>query len=345
MNISPSLHSASPLDLDVKSPLATQVFNIARYQIPAKISPKTSKAIFKKLGMEDVTAPIAYDPRLFTREISKADRAKQNRILAAAEDRPTYLDTILDRLTPDDVRALIRAEDEYAQLTHFARIFPTQETYKYFKYFAAPRYHNLLADAWEVKYGDCRVAGIDRLEQLCQEKLHLKVPISNSSATTNTGEAKKIDVSGIKGTEWAATPAVPVVEPTAVVNSTPPTVETPASTPSSKPKKLGVVAKPHNVRSSFVLSRSASGSSVGKGQNPTKSSSLTSTASLSSPEPMSLGGDSDKSRSPSPVAVEINSPVDNSTKLRTSTSASLQVTSPESVTDKDNNSFRTENDV
>ena len=30
VNISPSLHSASPLDLDVKSPLATEVFNIAR---------------------------------------------------------------------------------------------------------------------------------------------------------------------------------------------------------------------------------------------------------------------------------------------------------------------------
>ena len=332
MNISPSLHSASPLDLDVKSPLATQVFNIARYQIPAKMSPKASKAIFKKLGMEDVTAPIAHDPRLFTREISKADRAKQNKILAAANDRPAYLDTILDRLTPDDVRALIRAEDEYAQLTHFARIFPTQETYKYFQYFAAPRYHNLLADAWEVKYGDCRVAGIDRLEQLCQEKVHLKVPIpvsSSGSGTTANAEAKKIDVSGIKGTEWAAATPVP-----AATSSSPSTsrsadtdgtttTTTPSTTPSSsKGKKLGVVAKPHKVRSSFPMSRSASGSSVGKGQNPTKSSSTTSAASLSSPEPMSLGDDSDKSRSPSPVAVEIGPGVDN-TKSLTSTSRSV----------------------
>ena len=30
VNISPSLHSASSLDLDVKSPLATEVFNMAR---------------------------------------------------------------------------------------------------------------------------------------------------------------------------------------------------------------------------------------------------------------------------------------------------------------------------
>ena len=30
VNISPSLHSSSTLDLDVKSPLATEVFNMAR---------------------------------------------------------------------------------------------------------------------------------------------------------------------------------------------------------------------------------------------------------------------------------------------------------------------------
>ena len=31
VNISPSLHSSSPLDLDVKSPLATEVFNLGRF--------------------------------------------------------------------------------------------------------------------------------------------------------------------------------------------------------------------------------------------------------------------------------------------------------------------------
>ena len=31
VNISPSLHSSSSLDLDVKSPLATEVFNMARF--------------------------------------------------------------------------------------------------------------------------------------------------------------------------------------------------------------------------------------------------------------------------------------------------------------------------
>ena len=50
VNISPSLHSSSPLDLDVKSPLATEVFNLARYHIPpAKMSAKTQREVSTKI--------------------------------------------------------------------------------------------------------------------------------------------------------------------------------------------------------------------------------------------------------------------------------------------------------
>ena len=52
VNISPSLHSSSPLDLDVKSPLATEVFNLARFHIPpAKMSMKTQRDILEQLNM------------------------------------------------------------------------------------------------------------------------------------------------------------------------------------------------------------------------------------------------------------------------------------------------------
>jgi hypothetical protein len=40
--------------------------------------------------------------------------------------RDDYLDAIMASLTPDDVRCLIRGEDELVQATHFSRIFPTQ---------------------------------------------------------------------------------------------------------------------------------------------------------------------------------------------------------------------------
>ena len=145
VNISPSLHSASPLDLEVKSPLATEVFNIARYHVPNKISPRAQKQILAKLNMEDVPS-LCFEPKLYTRDLSKADKAKQNRIcgiIAEGEDpsdhRIKYLSPILEKLTPDDVRCLIRAEDELAQCTHFSRIFPTQDTHKYFRFFQQPR--------------------------------------------------------------------------------------------------------------------------------------------------------------------------------------------------------------
>ena len=115
VNISPSLHSSSPLDLEVKSPLATEVFNIVRYHVPNKISAKSQRAILKKLGMEDISQ-MCFDPRLYTHDLSKADKAKQNRICAIATNagsvgggaRDKYLPACLEKLTPDDVRCLIR---------------------------------------------------------------------------------------------------------------------------------------------------------------------------------------------------------------------------------------------
>ena len=102
------------------------------------------------------------DRRLYARELSKSERAKQDKFLSiynsisgggggsGAGDngqgvdegarRSLYLESILESLTPDDVRFLIRAEDELAQATHFTRIFPTRDTHKYFKYFETPRY-------------------------------------------------------------------------------------------------------------------------------------------------------------------------------------------------------------
>ena len=119
--------------------------------------------------MGDGVTQLCMDRRLYQRELSKSERAKQDRFLSALKaaavapipttstiapenlenrqetntitnnpnhpnatsfdtdlDRSTYLDTILEHPTPDDVRVLIRSEDELAQATHFSRIFPTQ---------------------------------------------------------------------------------------------------------------------------------------------------------------------------------------------------------------------------
>lgn len=217
VNITPSLHSSSPLDLDVKSPLATEVFNLARYHIPpSKMSAKTQREVLSKLNLGDGVTQLCMDRKLYQKEISKGERAKQDKFLAAVNpsmsssvklssngiekklesiksddnsrstkpkkfddfDRSVYIDGILEKLTSDDVRALIRSEDELTHAHHFTRIFPTQETHKYLKYFENHRYYNLLLDAWEARHGgDDRAAAIDTLERLCLEKVHLKVPV------------------------------------------------------------------------------------------------------------------------------------------------------------------------
>ena len=84
--------------------------------------------------MDDLDG-LCLEPKLYTRDITKAEKAKQNRILDltggdVTKSRSLYLGPILDRLTPDDVRCLIRAEDELSHLTHFSRIFPTQDTHR-----------------------------------------------------------------------------------------------------------------------------------------------------------------------------------------------------------------------
>ena len=179
VNISPSLHSSSPLDLDVKSPLATEVFNLGRYFVsfrflsflssrfffvksqrlfiefphltslfflvryhvpPAKMSAKSQKEILDKFNLSDMTSNLCLDKRLYSRELSKAERSKHDKLQASGSpgspgfstgSRQEYLESIIDYLTPDDVRCLIRAEDELVQATHFSRIFPTQVDTKY----------------------------------------------------------------------------------------------------------------------------------------------------------------------------------------------------------------------
>ncbi len=305
VNISPSLHSSSPLDLDVKSPLATEVFNIVRYHIPNKLPQRAQRQLLQKMGLEDLEAPLCFDPRVYTRDVSKADRAKQNRIMDslgdgdwANMDRECYLGPILEKLTPDDARHLVRAEDEFARLTHFQRIFPTPDSHKYLRFFSANRYHNLLMDAWEHKYGDHRAAGIDRLERLCQEKVHLRVPqtVSSSSSSALHSASPSSSPSSSLSRVSSSSPAssskgvfnVPMMPKTATVSSS--TAKPDSNTTKKQPS---FVSKPHH------MCKSASNSSVSRLLRASSSSSSSKSA---SPEPMSVdtGSDGEDSGAKSP---------------------------------------------
>ncbi|XP_060848060.1 tubulin monoglutamylase TTLL4-like [Rhopalosiphum padi] len=172
VNISPSLHSSSPLDLAVKGPLVRDLMNMVGYHIPNKMSYSTHNALLNMLG---VKSPLCYDKRLYTLNLSAKEKEKQE-YFTNVKSRVEYIDSILDDLLPDDIRHLILYEDELTQSGSFKKVFPSTSSFEYHQYFDGSRYYNMLFDAWECKYSNNRRDGIAVLEKLCQLKIHLEVP-------------------------------------------------------------------------------------------------------------------------------------------------------------------------
>ena len=136
-------------------------------------------------------------------------------------------------------------------------------------------------DAWETRYGEQRAAAIDRLEQLCLEKHHLKMP----SLTVNPKIAKKknVDVSQLK----APTPSEAVaIEDAQHIVITPQRALTQVAGDTERPLvkagKFSVTVKPHGLKTSFAA--------IGSGKIVSSRKSLSSPE----PEPMSTGGDSER---------------------------------------------------
>ncbi|KAL5280493.1 TTLL4 family protein [Megaselia abdita] len=174
VNISPSLHSDLPLDMHVKGPLIQAVLNTALYQVPPKLSETQQTNILKYFTLP---APLCYDKRLYTVCLTPDEIKKHNKYTSRQiEYREEYLDTILDDLTPDDVRCLINNEDELARSNPLERIFPNSESHIYLNFLEGSRYYNRLIDAWESKYATNRMEGIKLLRKFCAQGYHLRVP-------------------------------------------------------------------------------------------------------------------------------------------------------------------------
>uniref|UniRef100_A0A2M4BA23 Putative tubulin polyglutamylase ttll4 n=1 Tax=Anopheles marajoara TaxID=58244 RepID=A0A2M4BA23_9DIPT len=182
VNISPSLHSASSLDLRVKGPLVKALLNTVMYQVPPRIPMAEQKEILKEQGLE---GPLCFDKRIYTTGLSKAERLKHNQFIQKDMAREDYMSTILEDLTPDDVRCLLLTEDELARSAPLERIFPAPNSHRYIGFTEHPRYYNRLLDAWEHRYSHNRADGIALLQSLCEKKVHLQVPPSTLKKDCN----------------------------------------------------------------------------------------------------------------------------------------------------------------
>lgn len=169
VNISPSLHSNTALDVSVKGQMIRDLLNLAGFRIPSK---------------EDVVAPCSSASSSTSslcgrsRERSKPDMSADEKVKRAFYLTQHYADqdflsTALDVLTPEDVRVLAESEDELTRAGEFQRIFPSPSSSRYMRFFECPRYLNILLNQWEQKHWNDRTKGISLLRTFCQKGVHL----------------------------------------------------------------------------------------------------------------------------------------------------------------------------
>ncbi|XP_037644936.1 tubulin polyglutamylase TTLL4 isoform X1 [Sebastes umbrosus] len=169
VNISPSLHSNTALDVSVKGQMIRDLLNLAGFRVPqrddviAPCSSASSSTSSLSGGNRERTKP----------DLSADEKVKRAFYLTQRYADQDFLSTALDVLTPEDVRVLAETEDELTRLGQFERIFPSASSSRYLRFFECPRYLNILLDQWEKKYWNNRTKGFSVLTPLCEKGIHL----------------------------------------------------------------------------------------------------------------------------------------------------------------------------
>lgn len=160
VNISPSLHSGTQLDVNVKAPLAKDVLNLCGIQIPPHPNGRTSLSI-------------DYGVKPFYGHKTVEELEKEHSHLEYYRKNGKIDPKILDGLTGSDIRTLVDFEDELCRCGNFKLIFPTVDNMGYMKYYNEPLlYSNLLLMQWQFEQNGDRNIGIERLEEMCKRGDH-----------------------------------------------------------------------------------------------------------------------------------------------------------------------------
>lgn len=186
VNISPSLHSNSPLDVEIKGQMVSDMFNLAGFQIPDKKQIMINTQTSSNGTVSTSGSSFSQDKRKESLEVTCDTRAKHTYFARHFKqfDESEIMMTMLDVLTVNDIQMLVETEDEFSRRGRFQRIFPGgEETRKYIHYFEQPRYYNILLHMWELKYHNQKQRGILLLESFCRRGLHL---LSNPAQSNRT---------------------------------------------------------------------------------------------------------------------------------------------------------------
>ncbi|KAM9188980.1 tubulin monoglutamylase TTLL4 isoform 2-T3 [Mergus octosetaceus] len=170
VNISPSLHSNSPLDVSIKGQMIRDLLNLAGFVLPSTDSvasrPQTRSDSTCSLG-----SALKEKPRPASEHFT-AEKMKKAYYLTQKVPDQDFYSSVLDILTPDDVRVLVETEDEYSRRGQFERVFPTHISMRYLRFFEQPRYFNILVTQWELKYYSNKHKGLELLKNWCVKGYH-----------------------------------------------------------------------------------------------------------------------------------------------------------------------------
>lgn len=174
VNISPSLHSSSQLDINIKGAMIKDLHNMAAFRIPDKndVVPNPGADSYK---YGPPSNPYCMDKRLYTSSLTADEKSKHAYYCQRYNDE-SEIGSITDLLTPDDLRILIESVDEDCHKGSFQRVFPTSSSHVYLKFFEAPRYYNLLLDQWCQQFNRCESKGVAIIEMGCLRGVHLQNP-------------------------------------------------------------------------------------------------------------------------------------------------------------------------
>lgn len=159
VNISPSLHSQSKLDKDIKGRCLRDLFNLSGYTLPPEAKDMEGTMLSTARGRHAPPRAEQMGSRTLTSE-EKAKHAYYNQ--KHGGDR----DTIIDNLTTDDVLMLMEMENENLRRGAMERIIPAAGSTPFLKYTDTERYYNTLCDVWTQRWADDPAKGIAFLQSL-----------------------------------------------------------------------------------------------------------------------------------------------------------------------------------
>ncbi|KAA0716055.1 Tubulin polyglutamylase TTLL4 [Triplophysa tibetana] len=167
VNISPSLHSNTPLDVSVKGQMIRDLLNLAGFVLPMIEDVPSDSASSSTSSLCGVAR------ERWRADITTDEKVKRAFYLSQRNGDQDFCATVLDVLTADDVRVLAESEDELSRKGDFERVFPSHTSTRYLRFFEQQHYLNILLNQWEQKYRLNRSKGINLLRDLCEKKVHL----------------------------------------------------------------------------------------------------------------------------------------------------------------------------